>query len=250
VCTLVLLRRPGHAWPVLIGANRDEMLDRPWRAPGRHWPRRPGVIAGLDELAGGSWFGVNDAGVAAGIMNRRATLGPAAGKISRGELVLDALAHDDARSAAEALSRLDAAAYRAFNLVVADSDGAYWLRHTDAPRGVLDVTALPTGLSMLTAYDVNDETSARIRRYLPRLRDARVPDPERGDWADWQAVLSSRESDVSGPQEGAMNVSTEIGFGTVSSLFVALPARERRVKPKFLFAAGQPDRAPFEAVCL
>jgi uncharacterized protein with NRDE domain len=234
---------------VLIGANRDEMLDRPWRPPGRHWPERPRIVAGLDELAGGSWFGLNDGGVAAGIMNRRATLGPAAGKRSRGELVLEALAHDEARAAAEGLSRLDAAAYRGFNLVIADSDGAYWLRHRDAPGAQLEVTALPPGLSMLTAFDVNDESSARIRRYLPRLHEARVPDPERDDWTDWQAVLSSRESDVTGREEGAMNVLTELGFGTVSSLLVALPARSRSsVKPKFLFAGGPPDRAPFEHV--
>ncbi|HEY6556086.1 MAG TPA: NRDE family protein [Polyangiaceae bacterium] len=251
MCTLIVLHRPEHAWPVLIGANRDEMLDRPWHPPGRHWPDQPRVIAGLDELAGGSWFGLNDGGVAAGIMNRRATLGPAAGKRSRGELVLDALAHDRARAAADALSRLDAPAYRAFNLVVADSEGAYWLRHTDAPAAHIEVTTLPPGLSMLTAYDLNDETSARIRRYLPRLRAARVPDPDRGDWADWQAVLSSRESDVNGLQEGAMNVVTELGFGTVSSLLVALPARARKgAKPKFLFAAGPPDRTSFEDVAL
>lgn len=250
MCTLIVLQRPGHAWPVLIGANRDEMLDRPWRPPGRHWPERSHVVAGLDQLAGGSWFGLNDAGVAAGIMNRRATLGPATGKRSRGELVLDALAHDGARAAADALSRLDAHAYRAFNLVVADADGAYWLRHTDAPGGQLEVSALAPGLSMLTAYDVNDETSARIRRYLPRLREAPVPDPDRGDWTDWQAELASRESDVTGLQEGAMNVMlAELGFGTVSSQLVALPARDRPgVKPKFLFASGQPDRAPFEEV--
>jgi hypothetical protein len=225
------------------------MLDRPWHPPGRHWPDRPRVIAGLDEFAGGSWFGLNDDGVAAGIMNRRATLGPAPDKRSRGELVLDALAHDRARAAADALSRLDAPTYRAFNLVVADSEGAYWLRHTDAPGAHIEVTPLPPGLSMLTAYDLNDETSARIRRYLPRLRAARAPDPDRDDWADWQAVLSCRESDATGPQEGAMTVVTDVGFGTVSSLLVALPARARaNAKAKFLFAAGPPDRTPFEDV--
>src|SRR6476659_3255713 len=57
MCTLVILRRPGHRWPVLIGANRDEMIDRPWEPPGRHWPDRPEVVAGLDRLAGGSWLG-------------------------------------------------------------------------------------------------------------------------------------------------------------------------------------------------
>ena len=38
MCTLVILRRPGHDWPVVIAANRDEMIDRPWRGPGRHCP--------------------------------------------------------------------------------------------------------------------------------------------------------------------------------------------------------------------
>ena len=54
MCTLVILRRPEHAWPVIIGANRDEMIDRPAKPPGRHWPDRAEVVAGLDLLAGGS----------------------------------------------------------------------------------------------------------------------------------------------------------------------------------------------------
>src|SRR5260370_234369 len=54
MCTLVILRRPDTAWPVLIGANRDEMLDRPWSPPGHHWPDRPDVVAGRDNLAGGA----------------------------------------------------------------------------------------------------------------------------------------------------------------------------------------------------
>ena len=78
MCTLVLLRRPGHPWPLLLAANRDEMVDRPWAPPGRHWPDRPEVVAGLDRTAGGSWLGLNDHGVVAAILNRRGSLGPAA----------------------------------------------------------------------------------------------------------------------------------------------------------------------------
>jgi len=48
MCTLVILRRPEHDWPVVIGANRDEMTDRPALPPGRHWPDRAEVVAGLD----------------------------------------------------------------------------------------------------------------------------------------------------------------------------------------------------------
>ena len=96
MCTLVILRRPEDAWPVVIGANRDEMIDRPAKPPGRHWPDRPEVVAGLDIEAGGSWLGVNDWGVAAAVLNRHGSLGPASGLRSRGELVLEALDHADA----------------------------------------------------------------------------------------------------------------------------------------------------------
>jgi uncharacterized protein with NRDE domain len=209
-------------------------------------------VAGLDELGGGSWFGLNDAGIAAGILNRHGTLGPAQGKRSRGELVLEALEHAQAETAAEALSDLHPDSYRAFNLVVVDRDGGYWLRHVGTPiRRKVEVTQLRPGLSMITAHDLNDESSARIRRYLPRFREAAVPDPEHDDWSAWTAVLASREADADEMREGAMNVVTNVGFGTVSSFVLALPSRARfEVQPRFRFAAGRPDLAAFEAVRL
>lgn len=236
---------------MLLAGNRDERLDRPWRAPARHWPERAHVVAGLDELAGGSWFGVNDYGVAAGIMNRTDTLGPAPGKRSRGELVLEALDHAEAAAAAAALEQLEPRAYRAFNLVVADSRGVYWLRHSEsADPGRIEAIALPPGVSMLTAHDRNDTASARVRRYLPRVRTAPVPDPERDDWSAWERILASREADAAAPF-GAMNVVTDASFGTVSSFTLALPAAHRHgVKPRLRFAAGRPDQAPFRVVPL
>ena len=250
MCTLIVLYRPGHAWPILTAANRDEMLDRPWQPPGRHWPDRSNVVAGLDELGGGSWFGLNDDGVVAGVMNRRNTLGQGSGKRSRGELVLEALDHAEAKTATEALTHISPTAYRAFNLVVADSEQAFWLRHTDAPDdNRVEAMELAPGLSMITAYDCNDIASPRVHRFLPLLRAAPAPDPERGDWSAWEAILASRESE-SGP-EAAMNVVTDTGFGTVSSLMLALPARGRfEVKPKFRFAAGRPDVVSYAEVSL
>lgn len=252
MCTLLVLYRPNHPWPVLIGANRDEMLDRPARPPGRHWPDRPHVVAGLDELGGGSWFGVNDDGVAAAAMNRANTLGPAAGKRSRGELVLEALDHADAQSAANALTHLDPAAYRGFNLIVADNEQVYWLRHTEAAvPGRVEAFALAPGLSMLTAHDLNDSSSARIRRYLPSARAAAVPDPDRSDWRAWQGLLASRDADPDDGFAGAMNIVTDFGFGTVSSVLLALPAADRfGVAPRLLYADGRPDTAPYREIPL
>ena len=165
MCSLVIDYRPDAAWPVILAANRDEMLDRPWDPPGRHWPDRPNVVAGRDRLAGGSWLGLNDEGVVAGILNRVDSLGPKPGFRSRGELVLEALDHADAAAAAGALGGLDARAYRSFNLVIADNRDAFWLRNRGAEAGAerIERIKLPPGLSMFTAHDRNDLESARKR---------------------------------------------------------------------------------------
>lgn len=248
MCTLVILRRPGHSWPVIIAANRDEMIDRPWRAPARHWPDRPETVGGLDELAGGSWLAVNEHGVAAGILNRTGSLGPLAGRRSRGELVLEAVDHADARVAAEALSQLEPRSYRPFNLIVADDRDAFWLRHAD-PTGELPITVhpLPSGLSMITSGDLDDGESPRIRDYRPRFDAASPPDPERGDWTDWEALLASDSGDPAAGPRGAMNFSAGDGFATVSSALIALPRLGRRgIHPLFRFAGRRPKPTPWQ----
>ncbi len=249
MCTLVVLRRPGHDWPVLLAANRDEMSDRPWRPPGRHWDDRAQVVGGYDELAEGTWLAVNDQGLAAAIMNRRGTLGQAAGKRSRGELVLEALDHADADEAAVALAELNAGAYRGFNMVVADNRDAYWLANREDGRGIIEVKPLPPGLSMLTAGDRNDLTSPRIAAHLPLFRRAAAPDPGAGDWTAWAELMASRGG-PSGPL-GDMCVVTTGGFGTLSSSLIALPAPEAADQPPvWLFAAGPPGEVPYEPVSL
>jgi hypothetical protein len=256
MCTTVILRRPGHAWPVILAANRDEMAERPWLPPARHWPDRSEVVAGLDREAGGTWLGLNDHGLLAGVLNRMGSLGPRAGKRSRGELVLEALDHAEAAEAARALAQLDPAAYRSFNLLIADAEQAFWLRNLGGvgSSGV-EVFGVPPGLSMLTARDLNDETSPRIDGYLPRLRAARPPDPEAGDWRDWSNILASRRGRPADDPFAAMTIVTDEGFGTVSSSLIALPAVPRSLadrprSPVWLFAAGRPDRHPYEALAL
>jgi len=255
MCTVVILRRADHRWPVLIAANRDEMLDRPWSPPARHWPDRSDVVAGRDELAGGTWLGMNDEGVVAAVMNRPGSLGPAEDKRSRGELVLDALDHAEAGAAAEAMSHIDPQAYRPFNLVVADAHDAIWLRSDpESDTGRVEAFPLPEGLSMLTAYDRNDPRSGRVRLHLPRFEAAPAPDPGNDDWASWERLLGSRDMDKDDGEPSAMNIVTDFGFGTVSSSLIALPSPEAQgadaAAPIWRFAAGRPDEVPHEAVDL
>ena len=250
MCTVVVLRRPGDDWPLLLAANRDEMRDRPWAPPARHWPERAHVVAGIDLRASGTWLGLNDDGLVAAILNRPRSLGPAAGYRSRGELPLEALDHADADIAAKALADIDPAAYRTFNMVVADERDAFWVRSAGGGKGV-EVVALPEGLSMITAHDRNDTADPRIRDTLPRFEAAPAPDPGAGDWASWTSLLASREHGAGAGPGDAMNVVTDTGFGTVSSSLIALPAPARGgVGPLWLFASGRPDEAAFEAVSL
>ena len=257
MCTVVILRRPRSPWPVLMAANRDEQLSRPWRPPARHWPDRADVVAGLDELAGGTWMGINDAGVVACILNRHGTLGPLVDKRSRGELVLEALDHGDARDAAKALSRIDPNAYRPFNLVIADNRDAWWLALTavgqETGAGVR-VEPIPDGFSMFTAGNRNDSNDSRIAAHLPRFEAAQVPDPETGTWDSWRALMGAG-APPGAEATAAMSFSTDTGYGTSSASLLALPsvAASHGAHPKrpiWLFAAGRPESAPFQPVAL
>jgi uncharacterized protein with NRDE domain len=236
MCTLVILRRPEHDWPVIIGANRDEMIDRPAKPPARHWPDRPEVVAGLDLLAGGSWFGLNDWGVAAAVLNRTGSLGPAAGVRSRGELVLEALDHADAVDAAAALSYLDPASYRSFNLIIADNRDGFWVRHTG--RGRIEARPLADGLSVIAAGDVDELTTPRLALARPRFLRAPPPDPERDEWTAWQDLLGDAAAPPGAPPEAAMRFRTPNGFATVSSALIALPAVPSPERPAVFRYAG------------
>lgn len=253
MCSVILFRRPGHRWPVLIAANRDEMTDRPWDPPGRHWPDRAEVTAGRDRLAGGTWLGHNASGVVAAVLNREGSLGPASGKRSRGELVLDALDYADAADAAAALGTINAAAYRSFNLVIADNRDAFWIRAEYGAESV-DVIEIPEGVSMLTSANLNDIGNARIGRYLPRFEAAAPPDPDTGDWSSWGAVLADRAYDDDVGTSGAMCIVTDFGYGTVSSSLLALRSVEAAstgdARDIWLFAPGPPDTNEFHPVDL
>ncbi|MDR3533725.1 MAG: NRDE family protein [Rhodopila sp.] len=234
MCTVVVLIRPNH---ILMAANRDERLERPWDPPAAWWPDRPGVIAGRDRTGGGTWMGLNRHGVVATVLNRPGTLGPAEGKRSRGDLPLMALEYRTAADATEALTRLDAGAWRGFNMVLADRTGAFFVRGLG--EGQPQAEPLPPGVSMITAHDPNDLDSPRTARHLPRFQAAEPADVE--DWEAWRIILADRR----GQPGEQINVVPRAGFGTVCSSFIALPAEG---VPIWRFAAGPPHAAAFRLV--
>ena len=229
MCTYAFHFDPSAQWPFVIAGNRDEMTARPWSAPAGHWPDRPGVIAGLDQTAGGSWAGMNDDGVIACILNRWDTLGPAAGKRSRGEIVLDALDFADAADAADALSALAPEAYRGFNLVVADNRDCFWLRCVEGKN--VEVHTVSAGTHLISHGDLDDLSARRIERYFPKFQILGAPknpdDPSA--WDEWRALLDDRSLDPSDDPKSALRIDLpDVGFGTSSQSFMAVRAMSAR----------------------
>ena len=207
-------------------------------APGRLRRARPDLLAGGPPLGAGRLWRSPRSPI------RRGTLGREEGKRSRGELVLEALDHAEAYHAAEALRALDPNAYRPFNLVVADAIDAFWVRH--AGDGRIAVLPVPVGMHMIAHGELDDPSSARVRRYLPQFRFVPPPKPERGDWATWTDLLADRGPEGGDPRE-AMCILTDGPYGTVSSALVALP-RHVTEPHVYLHADGPPDEAPFMLV--
>ena len=211
---------------VFIAANRDEMVDRLWGPPKEYWP---GISGGRDQTGGGTWAALNRHNVFAALLNRTGTLGPATGKLSRGNLPLLALAHKTAAEAVAAISVLDAAQYRSFNLVIADAAGAFLLRGLE--YGNPDFHALTQGVTMITSGEANDMTFPRIARHLPRFMATK---PQ-----NWWKLLA----DSSGGREEQLNIyPPSAGFGTVCSSIIHLPRHSTATQ---LFAAGPPGKTPF-----
>ena len=91
MCTSIILYRKSNPWPIIIGSNRDENLDRASTFPGRHWSHYPNIIAGKDLQKKGSWIGVNDHGIIAIIHNRIPNKILDKFNYSRGNIVLEIL---------------------------------------------------------------------------------------------------------------------------------------------------------------
>ncbi|HEY6235601.1 MAG TPA: NRDE family protein [Candidatus Elarobacter sp.] len=241
MCTVLVLLRPEHPWPLIVAANRDERLDRAFQAPGRWWDDAPDVVAGRDVLGGGSWFGVNDDGVVATIVNGMHRLGPLDGKTSRGELVLRALRAPDAAAAARAAGALAPDRYRGFTLLLADRRAAFAVASDE--RSVR-VARLAPGHHMITPEGCDVATSPRYAAHFAAFRDARAPEPATGDWTAWTELL--RRADDDDPHR-AMTVAAGAELGTVCSTLLALPAA-RSAPPAMRFANGPPTRVPYEPV--
>jgi uncharacterized protein with NRDE domain len=236
VCTLTLAWQVFEDAPVVVAANRDELLDRDSEPPAvRDWERP--VVAPQDADAGGTWIGYNDAGVLVSLTNRWTDADPT-GERSRGLLVRDALARDTAE--------LDGRGYAGFNLVALDAAAAL-LVEWGGP-GTRRVRNFQPGVHVVVnvgadgSYAVpasRQEAAQRQVENATRLGEVLRPEPgedSRG-WLDRAAgVISDHEYGVCVHGDG---------FGTRSSSLIRLVADGTR---DYEFADGPPCESRYESV--
>ena len=229
MCTLILLHRCFDGVPIVVAANRDEYLARPAEAPAVRPFGARFAIAPLDVRAGGTWLGMNDAGLFVGLTNRP-NPEPRSDVRSRGLVVADALA---ARSVDEALAPVLAAApgtYSPFNLLVCDAQTA----RVVVFDGDSSVTELAPGAHVIGNADPNDAAVPKVARLLGDAK--RVAAGEAPDALDaLLAVLRQHDVGASPLEDTCIHAGA---YGTRSTLL--LRKTEGRQADELRFGDGPP----------
>jgi uncharacterized protein with NRDE domain len=143
MCLILFAFKQHDDYPLVVIANRDEYYARPTRTA-HWWSDTPGIFAGRDLQAKGTWMGVNRNGRFAAVTNvREANIVQA--RLSRGNLTRDFLSSGE--PAESFLTDLESTAddYAGFNLIVGDSSGLYFYSNRHAgirciPPGIYGVS--------------------------------------------------------------------------------------------------------------
>lgn len=241
MCTLVVAAHVFEGHPLVVVANRDERLDRASSPPSIWKGIHHDFMAPRDEIAGGTWLGVNAAGVFVGITNRY--LGPKDdARMSRGSIVKDALELRSARAIHEAMADVPPTRHNGFHLVYADEQDVL----ATASNGThLAQLTLGRGVHMITerSFGAGDDRArlGRIHHAWARLAmDATVD-------LDALSKLLTEHDDVDLLAATCIHAPA-FRYGTRSSTAIAIAAD--RAKSSMLWAEGPPCTTPFTPVDL
>jgi uncharacterized protein with NRDE domain len=232
VCTAIVGYDPGAPTPLLLAGVRDEMADRSWRPPARHWAERPGLIGGRDERAGGTWLAADPAAPrVACVLNGRGAPAPEEIRRSRGALPL--------LLAGSGALEVDLAPYDPFHLIGAEPGGVrLWswdgraLIRRRLEAGVHLV--VNSGLAEPGTRGGDDRLSARVAHFRPLFEAAA---------RDRRAWLRLLEGDGLDPaDERALIVRRDLPDGRVwGTTSITLTALDRSGVASYDFTARPGD---------
>jgi hypothetical protein len=243
MCVLVVAFRVLPGTPLLIGANRDEVVDRPAVSMTVLSDRAPRILGGRDGQSGGTWLAVSEFGVFAGLTNQPLGDGRDPTRRSRGELPLAVTSHDDARSGVEALlADHRPSDYNGSWMLAGDRDALYFVDFTGtvAPEAV----ALAPGLYVLENRPLGAPSpkADRIRHILGGLDDLEAA------LGRLRLVLADHTGTGGDAAEGEPKSSANCvhldGYGTRSACIVRHP-EDPGDRPQVWVADGPPCTAPF-----
>ena len=275
MCTLIAVHRRIPGRPLIVAANRDEFFDRPAEGPAIRRIPSGRILAPLDVEAGGTWLGLNEHGVFAGLTNLRCD-DPDPARRSRGEVVVDALSAPSACAAAGMLEALETEAYNPFNLFVADEEDAFVAEYRERPS----VRPLEPGIHVVGNVEATGPGNPKVRRVREEVEAAVVEaagdagrlidrlgaicrhhesrtDPaaaapatsDEGDEGGAGRAQSARRKSSTFENREPLSdtcVHVEGTYGTRSSLLLELG--EGAAAGRLLHADGAPCRTPYEDV--
>jgi uncharacterized protein with NRDE domain len=229
MCTVVLIYEQNPDVPLIVAANRDELLERPWDPP----RREGGFVAGFDRRAGGTWMGATAGGFFAALTNIHA---PIPGRRSRGDIVVGALRAGGVAAAEAMCAALDARDFSPFNLLFGDA-GAVRVAYGRPGVERVAIEEVAPGLRVLPNGPLDAPEIAKVAR----MRELVAPHAAR----PWRELLESLPAALGDHHGGdvlhRICVHTPL-YGTSSSTLLALePGRTRG----YWFAPGPPCVTPF-----
>jgi uncharacterized protein with NRDE domain len=246
VCLLVVASRVVTGEPLIVGANRDEVLERPSTAVTVLDEGPPRIVGGRDELSGGTWLAVNELGVCAGLTNQPLGEAKDPSKRSRGELPLVLARHASAAEAVDALlSGWHPAAYNGSWLLVGDRNSLFFVDFTGSGDGL--TVELPPGIHVLEnrALGEGSPKADLVREALDDIGP--TPDGDEVVKA-FRRVLADHRNPEGEERPNAANCVHLETFGTRSSCIVRVPSAVA-VAPRVWVADGPPCTTPYDDAC-
>jgi mutator protein MutT len=144
MCTIAILHGVVRDAPLVIAANRDELLGRRSQPPSLLDAAR-GVVGGTDLEAGGTWLAARADGRFAAVTNQRVMAAPMIGRRSRGVIVRELIASDDPDGYVAAL---DPRASASMNLIWGRA-GRVRIAYARAEAGTLAIEEVGPGVHVL-----------------------------------------------------------------------------------------------------
>ncbi len=152
MCLILLAWRQHAEFPLVVAANRDEHHARPAERIG-FWKGQPGILAGRDLEAKGTWMGVSRSGRFAAVTNYRGGKDVNA-KESRGALVSNFLLGISNPKAF--IEKTPANSFSGFNMLVSDDKELWWLSNRDGGARKLKPGFYALGNLLLDTPEVMD----------------------------------------------------------------------------------------------